>query len=176
VRDASEDVRVQSARALRAANDPALSLPLVKALQSPSLAIRANSAAALGEMGYAAAVEPLVARMTAALQSSSDARVPHANIFVGRQIAYVQDFDVQVAQFQAVADPQVNVLIEGQVLDVGVVAQREEDVATEVVAIRQSLEKLVGFRPGNTAREWLRWWEKDGARWRAADHAAPTTR
>ena len=34
------------------------------------------------------------------------------------QRAYIQDFDVEVAQFQAVADPVVNVLNEGVVLDV----------------------------------------------------------
>ncbi|MFT5290902.1 MAG: tetratricopeptide (TPR) repeat protein [Planctomycetota bacterium] len=34
------------------------------------------------------------------------------------QQAYVQDFDVEVAQFQAVADPVINVLNEGIVLDV----------------------------------------------------------
>ena len=32
--------------------------------------------------------------------------------------AYVQDFDVEVAQFQAIADPVINVLTEGIVLDV----------------------------------------------------------
>ncbi len=41
-----------------------------------------------------------------------------AYVAVVNQQAYIQDFDVEVAQFQAVADPQVNVLIEGVVLDV----------------------------------------------------------
>jgi hypothetical protein len=126
-------------------------------------------------MGYPVAVEPLVARMAAALQSSSDARAPHAHIFTGRQVAYIQDFDVEVAQFQAVADPQVNVLLEGQVTDAAVISAREEGVEIELMAIRQALEKLVRQRPGGTAREWLRWWEREGGKWRAADHAAPRT-
>lgn len=176
VRDASEGVRRESARALRQAGDPALVMPLVKALDSNSLAIRSNAATALGEMGYAAAVEPLVARMAAALQSSTDARAPHAHIFTGRQKAYVQDFDVEVAQFQAVADPQVNVLLEGEVLDAAVISTREEGVEVELVSIRKALEKIVKQRPGGTAREWLRWWEKEGMKWRAADHAGPATR
>jgi len=175
VRDASESVRRESARGLRAAADPALVMPLVKALGSPSVAIRANAATALGEMGYAAAVEPLIARMAAALQSSTNARVPHANIFFGKQVAYVQDFDVEVAQFQAVADPQVNVLLSGQVLDAAVIAAREETLQIELIAIRQALEKLVATRPGGTARAWFTWWEKEGARWRSADHAQPKT-
>jgi hypothetical protein len=175
VRDASENVRRESARALRSAGDPALVVPLIKALSSRSLSIRSNAATALGEMGYPAAVEPLVARMAAALQSSTDARAPHSNIFTGRQIAYIQDFDVEVAQFQAVADPQVNVLLEGMVTDAAVISSREEGVEVELVAIRQALEKLVGFRPGGTAREWLRWWEKEGSKWRTADHTAIRT-
>ncbi len=175
VRDASESVRRESARGLRTAADPALVMPLVKALGSPSVQIRANAATALGEMGYAAAVEPLVARMAAAMQSSTDARAPHANIFFGKQVAYVQDFDVEVAQFQAVADPQVNVLLTGQTLDVAVISAREEAVEIEVVAIRQALEKLVSTRPGGSARAWFSWWEKEGARWRSVDHAQPKT-
>lgn len=175
VRDASESVRRESARALRSAGDPALVVPLVKALGSPSVAIRANAATALGEMGYAAAVEPLVARMALAMQSSTDARAPHSNVFFGKQVAYIQDFDVEVAQFQAVADPQVNVLLTGQVLDAAVISERTEAVETEVIAIRQALEKLVSARPGGTARAWFTWWEKEGARWRSADHAQPKT-
>jgi tetratricopeptide (TPR) repeat protein len=39
-------------------------------------------------------------------------------VTVINQQAYIQDFDVEVAQFEAVADPQINVLTEGVVLDV----------------------------------------------------------
>ena len=41
-----------------------------------------------------------------------------AYVTVINQQAYIQDFDVEVAQFQAVADPQINVLMSGVVLDV----------------------------------------------------------
>ena len=41
-----------------------------------------------------------------------------AYVTVINQRAYVQDFDVEVAQFQAIADPVINVLTEGIVLDV----------------------------------------------------------
>ncbi len=175
VLDASEDVRVGSALALKAANEPALVLPAIRALASPSVYVRANAATALGHMGYPAAVEPLISRLAAAMQAGSDARAPHAHIFSGRQVAYVQDFDVEVAQFQAVADPQVNVLLEGNALEAAVIGAREESVAIEVVAIRQALENLVQCRPGGTARDWLRWWERESGKWRAADHAGPAT-
>src|SRR5262245_4325711 len=41
-----------------------------------------------------------------------------AYVTVVNQRAYVQDFDVEVAQFEQIADPQINVLTEGIVLDV----------------------------------------------------------
>ncbi len=41
-----------------------------------------------------------------------------AYVTVINQQAYVQDFDVEVAQFEAIADPIINVLTEGIVLDV----------------------------------------------------------
>lgn len=41
-----------------------------------------------------------------------------AFVTVINQRAYVQDFEVEVAQFQAIADPVINVLTEGIVLDV----------------------------------------------------------
>ena len=41
-----------------------------------------------------------------------------AYVTVVNQRAYVQDFDVEVAQFEAIADPQINILTEGIVLDV----------------------------------------------------------
>ncbi len=42
----------------------------------------------------------------------------HAHVTVINQRAYIQDFDVEVAQFEAIANPQINVLQEGIVLDV----------------------------------------------------------
>jgi len=41
-----------------------------------------------------------------------------AYVTILNQRAFIQDFDVEVATFQAVADPQINVLNEGVVLDV----------------------------------------------------------
>ena len=108
-------------------------------------------------------------------QSSSINRVPHGNIFVGVQFAYIQDFDVEVAQFQAVADPQVNVLIEGSVLDAGVSSVGRYDFAYQSKVIRKSLQQLTGERPGHTAKDWLRWWDENGSKWRAAERSRPTT-
>jgi hypothetical protein len=61
------------------------------------------------------------------------------------QRAYIQDFDVEVAQFQAVADPQVNVLTEGVVLDVRpTILYDRKSLRLE---IQPTVAKVVALRP-----------------------------
>jgi hypothetical protein len=168
VLDGSEDVRREAAVALGEAQEPAVILPLLRAMGSQHEAVRNNAIQALGNAGYPAAVEPLMSRLSAVVsapQSGGTYAPPRSNIFVGRQIAYVQDFDVEVAQFAAVADPQVNVLTEGSVLDVRVIGVSVHSVAIESRAIRTSLAQLTGENPGNYARSWLEWWEQNRGEW-----------
>lgn len=177
VLDPSAEVRNASSLALRAAGEPGLILPLVRVIEkSQSPELRMRSAEALGNMGYGAAVQPLVARLASAQSDAgSPGRMPHANIFVGRQFAYIQDFDVEVAQFQAVADPQVNVLIEGSALDAAVTGVQDMNVAVEVAAVRASLERLTGESPGKSSQAWLAWWEKNGSKWQSEELSRPRT-
>jgi hypothetical protein len=177
VLDPSADVRQGCAYALKATKEPGVCAPIVKVmLTSRSPILRMNAAEALGNMGFVAAVEPLVARLAAVAQSGGGDRLPHSNIFVGRQVAYIQDFDVEVAQFQAVADPQVNVLIEGQVTDAAVSGDIEyQYVVEEQANIRGALEKLTREMPGRYSKDWFAWWEKNGAKWRSEDLSRPKT-
>jgi HEAT repeat protein len=167
LRDASEEVRAEAARAVGAAGEPGLVLPLLRVLDgSPSPAYRRQAAEALGHMGYSSAVAPLVGRLSTLATASSAAaafggkRPPHSHIFVGRQFAYIQDFDVEVAQLQSVADPQVNVLVEGDVLDLGVIGyvQVQRLVGAERASIQRALQRITGERPGGTAADWIEWW------------------
>src|SRR5262249_50088187 len=131
--DPSEEVRRDSSLGLKAVAESGVIVPVVKALQSRNGTVRLRAAEALGNMGYDAAVEPLMAHLaavTAAAASSAasgSSGLPRSNIFIGRQTAYIQDFDVEVAQFQAVADPQINVLIEGQATDAAVAGETVVD-------------------------------------------------
>jgi hypothetical protein len=178
VLDPSDEVRQGCAYALKATNEPGVCAPIVKVMMtSKSPILRMNAAEALGNMGFVAAVEPLVTRLAAVTAAGSDAnRLPHSNIFIGRQVAYIQDFDVQVAQFQAVADPQVNVLIEGQVTDAAVSGDIEYQYVTdEQQGLRRSLEKLTNEMPGHYAKDWLAWWDKNGSKWRSEDLSRPKT-
>jgi hypothetical protein len=160
---------------LRAVDDPGVIVPIVRVLEKcESADLRRNAAESLGEMGYAAAVQPLIARLAAAASDAGSAgRLPHSYIFVGRQIAYIQDFDVEVAQFQAVADPQVGVFIEGSTLDAAVAGVQSTEVAVEVAAARTALERLTHASPGKTSKAWLSWWEANGSKWRSEDRSRP---
>jgi type II secretory pathway component GspD/PulD (secretin) len=60
------------------------------------------------------------------------------------QKAYIQDFDVEVAQFQAVADPVVNVLNEGVVLDVRPTIHQNRQYLT--LEIQPTVAKVVALR------------------------------
>ncbi|MAE46493.1 MAG: hypothetical protein CMJ86_06315 [Planctomycetes bacterium] len=67
-----------------------------------------------------------------------------AYVAVVLQKAYIQDFDVEVAQFQAVADPQVNVLHEGVVLDVRPTIHENRQYLT--LEIQPTVAKVVNVR------------------------------
>ncbi|MBI5434856.1 MAG: hypothetical protein HZA52_18635 [Planctomycetes bacterium] len=78
-----------------------------------------------------------------------------AFVSVINQQAYIQDFDVEVAQFQAVADPQVNVLTEGVVLDVRPTILYDRKYLR--LEIQPTVAKVISLRPfastlgGNTS-------------------------
>jgi hypothetical protein len=176
VLDASARVRAAAAAALGAADEPDLVVPVVRALASANPRVRVQAAAALGHMGYPVAVEPLVGYVTTVAAAGDAAPVPHGYYFHGVQRAFVQDFDVEVATFQAVADPQVNALVEGEVLEAGVLASTVYDRPTELRAGREALERLTGERPGRTSRAWREWWAERGADWRDRHAAVRETR
>ncbi len=160
--DGSESVRRGAARALAAVNEPALAVPLIEALGSESPAVRTNAAESLGELGVPAAVPALVNRYSALAQGGAVTRPPAANIFIGKQFAYVGDFDVEIAQGASIADPTVMVGTEGAVLDVRLGGISGWTLVREAGVVRRSLEQLTGAKPGHAARDWERWLEEHG--------------
>jgi len=71
-----------------------------------------------------------------------------AYVTVVNQRAYVQDFDVEVAQFQAIADPQINVLTEGIVLDVRPTIHHDRRYLT--LEIQPTVAKVVALTDFST--------------------------
>ncbi len=169
--DGSEDVRREASLSLKAANMEAAILPAVRALSSNSEVVRSNAIESLGMMGYPAAVEPLVMRLAALQSSGSKNSAPRAHIFVGKQQAYIQDFDVEVAQGAAIADPMINTLVEGTLLDARVIGVTVFTTAVESQRIRSSLAKLTGEE--RSAKGWLDWWALNSSK--ADPKTTPTT-
>jgi hypothetical protein len=179
VLDGADCVRREAALALRDVGDEGVILPVVRTLGSNNAAVRANAADALGEMGYPAAVMPLMARLSSLSSPAAGGsfKAPASYIFVGRQIAYVQDYDVEVAQFAAVGDPQINTLTEGSVLDVRVIGTYETSTAIESRHIRSALHDLTGADPGSTNRSWMDWWDQNKSKYdRTEPPKGPVTR
>lgn len=179
VLDPAAEVRQSASLALRAVDEPGVIVPIVRVLSdSESASMRSNAAEALGHMHYAAAVEPLMNRLIAANapQSGGGSRIPHSSIFIGTQVAYVQDFDVEIAQASAIGDPKINVLTEGASLDAAVSGVQEVSVTVELANIRTALGRITGARPGQSSKDWMDWWQKNADAWRSADRSAPVKR
>ncbi len=168
VLDGADEVRVEAARALRDVRDPAVAGPALKALNSVNPRLRENSIQALGVMAYPSTVQPLMthlSRVNSAIQSGRPSSSSSGSIYIGTQTAYVQDFDVEVANGSAIADPQINVLVEGSVLDARVLGSYVVSYASEARLVRSALIDLTGMNHGSSNRAWLAWWEANKAQW-----------
>ena len=165
VLDIDESVRRAAAEALGAANQPDLIAPVVRALGSKHPRIRYQASSALGHMGYPQAVKPLVNYIATAAAAGSNHKTASGYIFTGNQRAFIQDFDVEVATTQAVADPQINTLIQGSVLEAGVAGTTEYSFSTASQYARRSLARLTGHDQGKSGQGWANWWQKNGADW-----------
>ncbi|MEZ6005230.1 MAG: HEAT repeat domain-containing protein [Planctomycetota bacterium] len=149
--DPSDKVRSEAAWLVGNLNDPSQIADWIAWLGHTQSDVRVRAAQALGQAGYPAAVPALVASLSGS--SGTARRVPHANIFVGSQTAYLQDFSPEIANSAQIADPEVGVLPSGAVLDVGILGIRIE---VERTWYRRSLQQITGHRPGANASAWNR--------------------
>ncbi len=139
-------VRREAVRSLKVSADPVFVRLFAKNLYHKTDAVRVHAGEALGELGMAEALEPLVAAL-------ADTWKPVRNhIAVTTQRAYVKDFDVEVAQAAVIADPIVDVVTEGAILDVAVVA-----ITVERHTYSAALSRLSGLDYGTNAEAWYRW-------------------
>lgn len=162
--DGSTAVRAGAARALAATGEAGMTLPLIRALGSDSPAVRTNSAeslgvlaTALGAPGTALAAPALVHRYSALAQGGGVTRPPAAHLLIGKQFAYVSDFDVEIAQGASIADPTVTVGDEGSLLDVRLGGISGWTTVREARALRGSLELVSGEKLGASASAWEAW-------------------
>ncbi|MDF1800495.1 MAG: HEAT repeat domain-containing protein [Planctomycetota bacterium] len=158
VLDGSDEVRASAARALRDLDEPSVTQPLIQALGSKSTVVRANAAESLGVIAQPIAVPALVSALAATAGSGGVWQPPARHIFVGRQIAYVQDYDVEGFTNAVAADPQISVLTEGAVLDVRLLSLRQELARThERSKLRGALRHMTGKDFKYDAKRWDKW-------------------
>jgi len=157
--DGSERVRSAAARIMRE-HDQATTAAvnyLAPGLSHKNAKVRIRTAEAYAGLGNAEAINQLVmAGPTAgrALAAGGGGGT-RGHIAILTQQAYVRDFDVEVAQAAFIADPKVDVLQSGTVLDVTVAGVFEERVI--VRAYRRALKSLAKADPGGNPRKWATW-------------------
>lgn len=159
VLDPAEPVRLEAARALKAADDETLARRVEAALDLDDARLRAFAASSLAEMGYRSSVPALVARLSA-LQQGSHPGGTRAHIFVGSQVAYVQDFNPQIAQAASIADPIVGTVDDATVLDVRVGGTSIQEIPLEGPVVCRALARLSGENLPEKPAEWLAWWSR----------------
>ena len=159
--DSDADARRQAALGLALVGDPEVAAPAVRALSAKNPKLRLHAAQALGSMGFAEAIPPL-ANALLAQDGGSIQPPPRNHVFFGTQSAYVQDYDVEVATGAGIADPVINTLVEGAVLDVRVIGVSGGGVSSTAhrKALRRSIEQLAGVELGSQKRHWQKWWDE----------------
>lgn len=81
-----------------------------------------------------------------------------SSMAVTNQVAYVSDFDVEVANAAYIANPTVSVAQEGATLEVTVYGSSERGISrAERDRIAHLLEHLTGARFGTDAKAWSNW-------------------
>ena len=164
--DPEPGVRREAALGLGIADDDGAILPLVRALGSDSRAVRSNAAESLGHAGRGSAVPALVHQLVQLPPSGGSPPPPvTAHLAVGRHLAYLQDFDVELAQGGAIADPRVRAASEGVVLDVRLGGISSLTLAREQRVLVRALEQLTGAQPGSSKSDWQDWYREHGQRY-----------
>jgi hypothetical protein len=164
VLDPAEPVRLEAARSLRDAKDETLARRVEAALADGDPRIRTNAAQSLGTMSYRSSVPALMANLAAPpppAGSSSHPGGTRAHIYVGSQVAYVRDFDPQIAQGASIQKPIVGSVEDATVLDVRVGGTSTQTVQVELPTLFRSLAQLTGERLPETRDAWLEWWKRN---------------
>jgi hypothetical protein len=125
-------------------------------LMHGSSRIRIRTAEAFAGLGHPDAVKLLVLAGPNAGKAlaSADTGVRGHVAFLNQQ-AYIRDFDVEIASAAFIADPKVDTLQSGVVLDVNVAGVFEE--VRIVRAYQLALKQLTRSDPGANPRVWTTW-------------------
>ncbi len=156
--DAKEDVRNAALRAIRGFEDADVFYPYARATLSNEPLASIQGAKALGALGDMRGVDVILRKVSLALGASG-----RANIMVGQQNSYIQDFDVEIAQAAAIGDPFVQTIRDGIILDVKVLGGSGEGYIVEQLgAYSRTLQDLTGRDYGQDWKAWRRFADEQG--------------
>ncbi len=138
--DANEKVRAYAFRSIKGFRDKDVFFPYARALFSKSPVSRIQAAKALAALGDDRGVDVILQRVSIGIGAAG-----RANISVGKQSSYIQDFDVEIAQAAAIGDPIVQTIREGIILDYKILGGYGESwIVREANAYGAALQGLTG--------------------------------
>lgn len=156
--DASEKVRAHALRTVKGFGDPDVFYPYARTLFGDSRGLRLQAVKALGELGDPRGVDVILRRVSVGIGEGG-----RANIFVGKQQSYIQDFDVEIAQAAAIGDPIVSTIRDGVMLDYKVLGGYGEAwIIEERNTYAGVLSSLVGRDFGTDFKAYARYAEEQG--------------
>jgi hypothetical protein len=156
--DAQEEVRNAAFRAIKGFEDADVFYPYARALFSNEPLASIQAAKALGALGDMRGVDVILRKVSIALGEAG-----RANIMVGRQNSYIQDFDVEIAQAAAIGDPIVQTIRDGIILDVKVLGGYGHGYIVEQYgAYASALRDLTGREYGQDWKAWRRYADEQG--------------
>ncbi|MFT4513743.1 MAG: hypothetical protein ACI91B_002449 [Planctomycetota bacterium] len=130
-------------------------LYVASGLGHSSAKVRMRTADALGSLGRKSAIDLLVKAGPVAavgLASSSGGTKTRGHVAFLTQTSYIRDFDVEVASAAFIADPKVDVMQEGAVLDATVMGVQQQRTIRRYY--RRALRQLAGKDPGRDVTKW----------------------
>ena len=164
VLDDDREARRGAVQAIRELGDTGKAVRyLAPGFLSDSPTMRMRMAEAYTELGNAEEAVPLLVLAgplagTPRLANGGNTGV-RAHMYALTQRAYIEDFDVEIAQAAAVANPIVGRVDDGVVLDVTVAAVITMRVPI-IRSYRRALAALTGSDPGRNPATWRHWLEQ----------------
>jgi len=148
--DAKPEVRATAFRSIKGFTDADVFYPYARAIFSKNPRVRVLAADALAELGDMRGVDVVLRRISIGIGASG-----RANIMVGTQNSYIQDFDVEIAQAAAIGDPIVQTIRDGIILDYKVLGGWGEAwVVEQGKAYARTLTSLTGRDFGQDWKAW----------------------
>ncbi len=156
--DAKEDVRNAAFRAIKGFQDADVFYPYARATLSNEPLASIQGAKALAVLGDMRGVDVVLRKVSIALGAAG-----RANIMVGQQNSYIQDFDVEIAQAAAIGDPIVQTIRDGIILDVKVLGGHGEGwIVEQRGAYARALQDLTGRDYGQDWKAWRKFADEQG--------------